>query len=294
MEDRETIRKYLMHNDNLCCEFSFGNNILWDREGKMEYALVEDTLIYRLPLENEVIYCTPDFHGKVSTILQFIDLDSKNIGKPYAITCLTETMKDEMIAMGDPALSYEFTMDRDHCDYIYSVEKLATLSGGKYHKKKNHLNQFLKSYSNYSYEEISGDNIEECREMKNEWMRRHKERGIFSDSLAYESGIIDAALDHYEEFGFEGGLIRVDGDVKAFTIGERLSFNTFVTHFEKALDDVVGIYAAINQQFAEHTLLGQYEYVNREDDMGLEGLRQAKLSYNPQMIYEKYVAVRKE
>lgn len=291
MEDQALIKEHLIHNDNLCCEFSFSNNILWDKEGQMRYALLDDVLLYRLIMEKDqvVVYCTPDFKGQCSKVLGCIDEDAKQFEYPYIITCLSETMVSEIKEnCGEDC--YEFSSNRNSSDYIYLVEKLATLSGGKYHKKKNHLNQFKKSYSNYAYEEISSANIDECREMKEEWMLRRKENGTFSDSLAYESMILDHAFDDYGKFGFTGGLIRVDGDVKAFTLGEQLSENTFVTHFEKAMDDVVGIYAAINQQFAEHSLLGKYEYVNREEDMGLEGLRQAKMSYNPQMIYEKYVA----
>ena len=218
-------------------------------------------------------------------MLDFIDNDAD--GCPYKITCLSEGMKEE-VQMARPEL-YRFMSDRGHSDYIYLLENLSFLKGKKYHKKKNHLNSFIKN-NEFTYEAISSENIVECIDMKNRWLAA---REVMSPSLGVESAAIEYALNNFEKFGFVGGLIRVGGVVKAFTLGERLLEDTFVTHFEKAEDDIRGLYTIINQQFAEKMLLGNYTYVNREEDMGIEGLRQAKMTYNPEMIYDKYVALRK-
>lgn len=284
LEDGVLLRKYLVNDNNLSCEFSFGNNVLWNPGGKLEYQIVEEVLVYRMIFEEEIVYCTPDFKGKVSRIVHFIEADAASIGKKYSISCLNVKMMGELKDAFPE--QYVFTTNRNQSDYIYLVDKLAELKGGKYHKKKNHVNKFRKNYE-FSYEEIGEDNIEECRAMKNLWMLK---RETMDESLQVETKAIDMALDHYKEFGFTGGLIRVEGKVKAFTMGERLSSDTFVTHFEKAMDDMDGLYAIINQQFAQNTLQGNYVYVNREDDMGLEGLRQAKLSYYPEYVYDKYAA----
>lgn len=284
MEDRELIKGYLLNDNNLSCEFSFGNNILWNPEDRLEYQIVEDVLLYRMIFEEEIVYCTPDFKGKVCRIIHFIEEDAADIGKKYMISCLNEKMMGELKEAFPNR--YVFSMNRNQSDYIYLVDNLAELKGKTYHKKKNHVNKFKKNYE-FSYEEIGKENLEECREMKNLWMSKKE---VMNESLQVETKAIDMALDHYKEFGFIGGLIRVDGCVKAFTMGEQFSSDTFVTHFEKAMDDMDGLYAIINQQFAQNALQGKYQYVNREDDMGLEGLRQAKLSYYPEVIYDKYVA----
>lgn len=284
MEDGELLRKYLINDNNLSCEFSFGNNILWNPGERLEYQIVEDVLIYRMIYEEEIVYCTPDFKDRVQEFLDFVETDSKQTGKSFLISCLNEKMTEEIKAVSGN--KYKFETNRAQSDYIYLVDSLAGLSGRKLHKKKNHLNYFLKNYE-FTYEEINKNNAKECKDMKNRWMAGKEEvRG----SLLVESGAIDTALDYFETFGFLGGLIRINGEVKAFTLGERLSRDTFVTHFEKAEENMNGLYTAINQQFAKNTLSGKYTYVNREDDMGLEGLRQAKLSYYPEMVYDKYVA----
>ncbi len=284
MEDGDLIRKYLLDKDNLCCEFSFGNSVLWDYDRKLEYCILGDVLIYRM-VYDEIMYCTPNFKGQAGAVLDFIDADAGD--RPYKITCLSEDMKEEVLAARPDR--YKFSTDRGHSDYIYLVENLAYLKGKKYHKKKNHLNSFLKN-NEFEYEPISANNVVECIDMKNRWLAA---REVMSPSLGVESAAIEYALNNFEKFGFVGGLIRIGGVVKAFTLGERLSEDTFVTHFEKAEDDIRGLYTIINQQFAEKTLLGNFTYVNREEDMGIEGLRQAKMTYNPEMIYDKYVASRK-
>lgn len=284
IKDGDILRKYLMNGNNLSCEFSFGNNVLWDPDGKLEYRIMEDVLIYRMIFEEETVYCIPDFRGQVQKVMEFVERDAGQFGKEYVISCLNEKMTEEIKAVY--GRKYVFKTNRDQSDYIYLVDNLAELKGGKYHKKKNHLNNFMKN-NEFTYEEINESNIGECRAMKNLWMERREE---VNKNLQIESGAIDAALDHFKEFGFIGGLIRVDGEVKAFTLGERQSADTFVTHFEKAMDDINGLYTIINQQFAQNALQGTYTYVNREDDMGLEGLRQAKLSYYPEVVHDKYTA----
>ncbi len=191
---------------------------------------------------------------------------------------------------------FRYTCDAAHSDYIYLVQKLATLSGKKLHRKKNHWNHFTKNQE-FVYEKISKENIEDCRKMKNEWCKKRltelsDDKTVSEErkSMLWESEAIDRALTHFDEFDFTGGLIRIDGKVSAFTLGEPVNDTTFVVHFEKAFADVNGLYTAMNKLFVEQELLGKYEYVNREEDMGLPGLRQAKLSYYPELIYEKWVA----
>ncbi|MEG1436658.1 MAG: phosphatidylglycerol lysyltransferase domain-containing protein, partial [Oscillospiraceae bacterium] len=162
-----------------------------------------------------------------------------------------------------------------------------TLPGKKFHSKRNHISNFEKTYD-WSYEEINKENMQECIEMNRKWEAENKMRN--PDGMNKEELAIIRAFDNFDELGFKGGLIRANGEVVAYTMGERLNDNTFCTHIEKAFADIRGAYPIINREFAKNTLT-EYEFVNREEDMGIEGLRKAKLSYNPVYLVSKYRAV---
>lgn len=295
IKDGTYLKSYLRNKGQYACEFTFGNNILWNMDGLLEYVIVEEVLIYRMMYPDKNVYCVPDFHGKTKELLDIIEADAESCSKGYCITCLNSHMVEEMKNVYPD--KYGFSFDEAHSDYIYLAEKLATLSGKKLHKKKNHWNQFIRN-QDFVYERISEENIKDCRKMKNVWCQKrlaeltdNAETSEERKSVIWESKAIDLALEHLDEFGFTGGLIRISGEVAAFTLGEPVNEDTFVVHFEKAFADVNGLYTAINKLFVENELLGKYEYVNREEDMGLPGLRQAKLSYYPEFLYEKWVAV---
>ena len=174
---------------------------------------------------------------------------------------------------------------RDDADYVYESEKLATLSGKKLHGKRNHINKFKSTYEDrWSYEKMTKDNVEDCFQMALKW---RNENGCEDDpEKRGEICVTLNSLRLLEELGLTGGVLRIDGDVVAFTIGEPICEDTFVVHIEKAYADVQGAYPMINQQFVEHECR-DYQYVNREEDTGAEGLRKAKLSYRPVFLVEK-------
>lgn len=173
---------------------------------------------------------------------------------------------------------------RDSADYVYETEKLISLSGKKYHGKKNHINKFNRLYPDWTYEKITDENVEECFQMALNWRR---ENGCDEDvDKNAEMCVTLNSLRLMKELELSGGLIRVDGRVVAFSIGEPVCDDTMVVHIEKAYADVQGAYTIINQQFLTHEA-SQYQYVNREEDMGDPGLRQAKESYRPVFLVEK-------
>ena len=247
------------------------------------FAVIDDVLVYRLIDEETAYYSIVEFIEEPAELVMKLEHDAADNGCHMVLTNMSENMvlrlEREMVGQ----LRYWY--DREYSDYIYEVDDLIRLSGSKYHGKKNHLNKFLNTYA-FSYEEITEDNIEECRRMKEEWAVR---KGGDIEEYREELDIIDNVLDNYDKFNLIGGLIRIDGKVSAFTIGEAISEDTFVTHFEKADEDIPGLYQAINQQFAANSISG-FKYVNREDDIGLPGIRQAKLSYRPVMMFDKYNA----
>lgn len=278
------LKEYTMKAGTRNCSFALSNIFYWNFKCKLKFAIVDEVLVYRCLREGSAGYSPVEFPEDLVRFVETLEADAQANHTTMHLHNLTEAM----IARLEETFPgrYEYDNSRDESDYVYEVKGLATLAGTKYHKKKNHVNKFKKTFE-FTYEEVCSENIEECRTMKDLW----KETRTSDDmaSLEKEVAILDKALDHYTEFGFTGGLIRIDGEVKAFTFGEAVGEDTFVSHFEKAFDDIPGLYQAINQQFAEHSL-SDFTYVNREEDMGIEGLRKAKTSYQPVMMIDKYSA----
>ena len=183
---------------------------------------------------------------------------------------------------------FDIRYERDYADYVYEADKLAALSGKKYHSKKNHVNKFMSLYPDWSYEPITKDNIEECFQMALRWRELN---GCEADEEKHaEICVTLNFLRLFEELQMRGGALRVNGEIVAFTVGEAVGMrqDTLVVHIEKAFSEIQGAYTVINQQFAIHE--GKdFQYINREDDVGQEGLRKAKLSYKPVFLIEKGV-----
>lgn len=178
--------------------------------------------------------------------------------------------------------------DRDNWDYLYDVDALSTLKGNKYHKKKNHLNGFKKAYD-FQYLSMNPDCVEEALALEAAWRQWHDTPNCHA--LVAENTAIERVLTHWDELpGLMGGALHVGGAMVAFTVAEPLDDETLVIHFEKGMAGMRGVYQAINQMFLEHDANG-YKIVNREQDLGEEGLRKAKLSYHPVDFLKKHHAV---
>lgn len=278
--DIELIREYTRKADTDNCEFSVANIFMWNDVEKLHCAVFDEVLVYRLIDNGKAIYSPVSLPDNTKEFIEMLKRDALDNGCGFMLNNLSVQMMEQLQEIfGD---RFKFDYDRADSDYIYSVEELIKLSGSKYHSKKNNLNKFLKN-NEFVYEKISRNNIEECLLMKNNWAERKSNREEYEEELL----ILDKAFSEYEKFGFIGGLIRIKGEVVAFCFGEELNEEVFVTHFEKAYDDIPGLYQAINQQFAANSISG-YKYVNREDDMGHEGIRKAKLSYKPVYLRDKF------
>ena len=216
-------------------------------------------------------------------------------GIPFEISMIPESLAPLLTELyGDEVV---ISHDRDDDDYIYLREDLAELKGRKYHQKKNHLNYFLRTYE-WSYEEITPDNLEEVREflvrINGDKLEELPEE--WRTILQLESQAIQLLLEFVGTGQLFTGLIRVDGKVEAVSIGEYscpISKEAVLVHVEKANPEIRGLYQAINKEFCRH-LPEHVIYVNREEDMGMENLRQTKLSYKPVRLAEKYSAVWKQ
>jgi hypothetical protein len=175
-------------------------------------------------------------------------------------------------------------LDRGQCDYVYLAQDLIELKGRKYHRKRNHIKQFQEKYS-FQYIPLTPEWIPQCLQLETEWCDlRHCEA---SPGLLNESSAIKEAFTHFEDLGVKGGTILIHGKVEAFTLGDPLNLESIVIHIEKANPAYEGLYPTINQAFLEHEWSG-FTYVNREQDLGEEGLRKAKESYFPHHLVNKY------
>ncbi|MFO7666134.1 MAG: phosphatidylglycerol lysyltransferase domain-containing protein [Desulfobacterales bacterium] len=177
---------------------------------------------------------------------------------------------------------------RGHWDYLYSIDELVELKGNRFHKKKNLLSQFIKAYK-YDYIPLSHDIVEKALSMQDDWCTWRDCEA--SETLSSENRVIEKVLRAWHKLpGLKGGAVVVDDKIAAYTIAESLSDDTLLIHFEKGNQDYKGAYQAINQIFLEHNRNG-FKTVNREQDLDDEGLRKAKLSYNPVGFIKKYKIV---
>mgnify|MGYP000046082792 FL=1 len=237
-----------------------------------------------------IVLCLPVGDPKdVKRTIEVLMEVQQGTGYPFTMYCVTEENFAQLEEWYPGQFQIEY--DRDSADYVYESEKLATLSGKKLHGKRNHINKFKQVNEDWSYEKITKENIEECFQMALQW---RIENGCEADEEKNaEMCVTLNSLRLYEELELTGGLLRVNGKVAAFTLGEEVSDDTFVVHIEKAFAEIQGAYPMINQQFVEHECM-KYKYINREEDTGAEGLRKAKLSYRPVFLVEKGTVTKRE
>lgn len=288
LEDRDLINSYLAQQKTRSCELTFANIYLWSSFYKVDYAIVEDMLIIRG--SDSIVYF--DFPiGRAEGVKPALDAlmeYCKERDQEFILGLITPE-RFEILESLYPGM-FEISYDRDAADYVYETEKLANLSGKKYHGKKNHINKFKKLYPEWNYEKIDESNVEDCFQMALTWRRLN---GCEEDEeKTAEMCVTLNSLRLMKELNLVGGLLRVNGEVVAFSIGEPVCDDTMVVHIEKAFSAIEGAYTMINQQFILHEAM-DYTYVNREDDVGEEGLRQAKLSYHPAFLIEKGLVKKK-
>lgn len=207
----------------------------------------------------------------------------RDSGKPFRIIAATKADCEELGALYPERFRFEVT--RDFAEYVYNSGDLINLAGKKYHSKRNHLSRFMSGNPDWAFCEITKDSIADVRRMNDEWYRENFDGNA---TLGEDESATSAAFDNFFKLGFKGGFITTGGKIVAFAMGEAINKETFCVHLEKASYAYEGAYAIINREFAAH-FCGGYKYINREDDMGDEGLRKAKLSYYPAEITEKYV-----
>lgn len=285
LKDREWILPILKQCDYNSCEYSFGNNFIWKNAYSVMVANVDGFYVEMSNGEDgidNVSFLYPAGEGDVTPIIEKLIDYCKEKNFTFKMHGMLETQKRQLNLLFPGKFVCE--APRSLSDYIYVVKDLVELAGKKYHGKRNHIRRFKDN--NWTYESLNEDNIQECATMNSEWCAANDCKGDKGKSQEYCA--VKRAIKYFTQLEFIGGLLRVDGKVIAFTLAERLNSNTIVIHIEKAFSEIQGAYPAINNEFLKN-LAENFIYVNREEDMGVEGLRKAKLSYNPVILLDKYI-----
>ncbi len=283
IEDYDRIKNMLSDSGELSCTLSFGTLMTWRDYCQYEIATYNGSLFIKMTDRGIQSFSLPiggNFEEAMQALIEHTQ--EKNIdlrlwtfeGKAFEKFCAL--YKDDFV----------FEESRDLFEYIYSREKLAELSNKKYHAKRNHISAFAKMH-NWEYHPLCEDSIADAKALLLQWYKENPDKA--SD---IEKNGAFMLLDNLDKFNIKGALITVDGITAAFTMGCPINNDVFDVIIEKALSQYVGAYSFINNIFVRNEL-SSYKYVNREDDMGLEGLRKAKLSYHPEILLKKYICIHK-
>ena len=290
LSSEELINGYIKQWNCENAEFSFAHMYIWGCDGEIQYSEGDGCLYIKLDFAGEDTFFWPPFPKDEKTDYRKALLDACEYMKNNGIKPVFRSVAapfDEMMRKACPEL--ELVPNRKNFDYIYLSESLITLKGKKLHGKRNHINKLLREHPDFVYENLTKDHYEECMAVYDEWCMDHKEITITQYD---ERSSVERALLNLEDLGLTGGAIRIGGVIKAFTVGEKTLPHMSQIHIEKAAKDIDGLYPLINQKYAEANC-ADTTYINREEDMGLEGLRKAKQSYNPYKMTEKYDAALK-
>lgn len=282
LSDKEWVDEILSSYESPSLEYNFTTMFIWQKVFKIKIAK-KDGFLFAMSGEDKKAFMFPAGKGDTKSAVDSIIEFSEAEGITPRFYSLSEEQK-EFLEENYPKL-FQFKEDRNAGDYIYERETLLYLKGKKLSSKRNHINSFEKSYPDWSYEKITRDNIKEVALLNEKWCENNSckdEPGLLAESCA-----VRRAIKYFEELGLSGGLLRADKEAVAFSFGDRLNTDTFLVHIEKAYSDIRGAYPMINREFVKNACCG-YKYVNREDDTGDEGLRKAKLSYQPFKILKKY------
>ncbi len=286
--DRTLVQSYTYKTTYRNCDLAFANMFVWRFLYDTQIAEADGFLFVKYWFHSKPFYMLPlgdgDLGGAIRKIVEFAAENDQR----FCMQGLTLEMK-EAIERCKPN-RFLFTTNSEYSDYIYLREDLAGLVGKKYQPKRNHINQFKRTYPDYRFVPLSTELLPQCMELVSHWKSINQdEKDKSYIALESESSAIQRAFDNYTELDLQGGALIVDNRVVAFTYGSPINNTVFDVAVEKADASYIGAYAMINNEFAK-TIPEQYQFINREEDLGIEGLRKAKLSYYPYEILDKYTA----
>ena len=286
MVDKEVFDHFLALDPPEISELSFTNLFMWRKKNRPVW-LEEDgcVLVIMRPMNSAPFGIQPFGPGDKGKALEALFEYLRNVSPQGQIQRAGESFVEKWVVPE----RFSSTFDRDNSDYVYLVQDLIDLAGRRYHRKKHQLNRFTRS-SPFEYREMDAEMVECFLDMQEEWCKMKDCED--NQDLVSEDYAIREALTHFEELGYRGGAIQVDTKLEAISLGEMLDSQTAVIHVEKANPEIPGLYTAMNHLFCVHAWSGA-RYVNREQDLGISGLRTAKESYYPHHMVRKYIVTPK-
>lgn len=280
LESKEVFDKYYTVYQGIS-DMTFTNLYIWSFGREITYCEEDGFLFVKVKYkDSDPVLFLPVGEGSLKKAVEkIIDRESKNMG--IVFKSVTEESAEKLKELFPD--KFEYIEERDRFDYLYFVKELIELSGKRFHKKKNQVNNFIKKY-NWEYVRYSGKEIEELLKLQYRWceVNRCSEDIWLSNE---EAGIIKS-IKNFEKLNFKAGAIKIDKEIAAFSFGERVSSDTVVIHIEKGDSRFEGVYQMMNNLFLKEEFSDMI-YVNREEDLGIDGLRQAKMSYNPIKLIKK-------
>ncbi|MDF2505593.1 phosphatidylglycerol lysyltransferase domain-containing protein [Clostridium sp.] len=287
LEDKELFDGYLKPFNLKSCEYSFTTLFIWREACSIEYAIYDDVLILK----------KKDFNGKshfmqpigyknnqLKEIFELLKEIKESVNMDYLFKDLESEFVEDLREYCDVEVDKVAIEDKDNFDYIYPCSSLMSLSGKKLHGKKNHYNQFVKNYD-YHIKDIREVAVEECMNAANEWLNH---RDDVDEYLKYEIKSTEELLKNENKLEYEGIAVYVEDKIAGFTMGEKMNDEMAIIHIEKANPEIRGLYAFINRSFVQQCF-SDVDIINREQDLGKEGLRKAKQSYKPFEFVKKYI-----
>lgn len=286
VSDGERIRQITAQSGNMGSDISFANIYLLRKKYEIQLCSSRGFLLRHYNgYYGRKGYTFPIGNGNLEKMLETLRADAQLRREQLCFCLLTEEQKDklEQIYPGE----FVFESNPGDSDYVYSREELANLSGKAFHKKKNHFSKFVRTYPDYRFEQIGAANWQDAALVEDMWYYEHLQEEDESQKREYAA--IKEALNNFDELELSGGILYVNDTPAAMTIASYINENVCDIHFEKAVGECVlnGAYAAINRLFAQSL---DCEWLNREEDIGIEGLRKAKMSYRPKLMIKKYNA----
>ena len=285
LNDVEIINSHLKYNNELSCENTFSNLLVWQSAYQNMYALHDNMLFLKSSNKSDDTFSLP-FGDDLKKGIEIIYQYCKNKKPSFWVQEGSRLEKFLKLYGND----YKISEIRENFDYIYLQKDLAELKGKKFHSKRNHISAFSKKY-HWRYESITQNNIADIKKCCKEWYAENLHRA--DSEMLYEKQGLKIILNNIERLKIVGGAIYVNDKVVAFSLGTPINDKIFDVQIEKALTEYSDAYPLINREFAKNEL-ENYLLINREDDLGLEGLRKSKLSYKPHILLKKYILTAKD
>lgn len=291
LADKELVRRYVLPTDCRNCDLNFMNLVSWRFLYDTEVAEYKHSLLFRFKADGHPAYLAPVGEGDWREVLTDLLDDAARLEVPFL---MLGVCPNSLARLDDAMPDYFYaTADRAYTDYIYSREALATLAGKKLQPKRNFANRFARLYPDFEVVPLDRGHIDQCIELDLKWAGQKAEE---TDAGRYtyeaERRSLLTAFEHWESLDGHGIVLLVEGNIVAFSFGAAINHDTFDVCVEKADTAYEGSFAAINREMAR-SLPPQYVYLNREEDLGIEGLRHAKLSYHPEILLPKYTVMTK-